>query len=339
MEENKEYYIYAHVRLDNFTPFYIGKGKGDRAYDLGRNKHHDSIAEKCGYAVVIVKDGLTEKEAFELERDIIEDLVFNEGYGIDVKGCNKYNHKKDNYLTNQTWGGEGASGYNPSEEVRKKYSERSKRFWSNKENREKQSQKMKGRFTGDKNPMYGKQGYWKGKTIPEEYRKRMSESHAKINGDKNPNSKMIYCIELEKSWSCAKYCAKELNISYKALTIGANKKHLVEGLTFKFINKKEEDKYKKYLNNNIDKNIVMFYKKKRELMSHGAKGIYCLELRAIRGSAKEWAEELSICRTDILRNCSKENKCNHVKQYHFRYATEEEIKEWIIESIKNEENN
>lgn len=53
------YYVYEHIRLDNMTCFYVGKGKNDRAYEKGRNKHHDAIANKFGYAVVIISGTLS----------------------------------------------------------------------------------------------------------------------------------------------------------------------------------------------------------------------------------------------------------------------------------------
>ena len=137
--ENREFYVYEHIRLDNMTCFYVGKGKGERAYYLERNDHHDNISNIHSHAVVIIKDNLTEEEAFELERDTIEDYVFNLGYGIDIIG---FNNKEDNeigYLTNCTWGGEGVSGGQLSEEHKKNLSE-----------------SMKGKYAGKNHPMYGK---------------------------------------------------------------------------------------------------------------------------------------------------------------------------------------
>ena len=70
--ENREFYVYEHIRLDNMTCFYVGKGKGERAYDLERNDHHNNISNRHGHAVLIIKDNLTEEEAFELEKDTID---------------------------------------------------------------------------------------------------------------------------------------------------------------------------------------------------------------------------------------------------------------------------
>ena len=120
--ENREFYVYKHIRLDNNTCFYVGKGKGNRKDIPSRNKHHDNICKRYGYAIVIIKDNLTEEEAFELEREIIEDYVFTFGYGINIDGYNKGDNEIGQ-LTNCTWGGEGASGIHHSEEYNKKISE------------------------------------------------------------------------------------------------------------------------------------------------------------------------------------------------------------------------
>ena len=169
--ESREFYVYAHIRLDKMETFYIGKGKGERAYDLERNDHHDNISNMCGHAVLIIKDNLTEEEAFELERDTIEDYVFNLGYGIDIEGHNDYDHELP-HLTNMNWGGKGGtSGIKLSEETKEKISEKlkgeknpmfGKNAYANKTEEEMEtigrniSEKHKGKMVGENNPMYGK---------------------------------------------------------------------------------------------------------------------------------------------------------------------------------------
>ena len=153
--ENREFYVYAHIRLDKMETFYVGKGKGERAYDLERNYHHDNISNRYGHAVVIIANNLTEEEAFELERDMIEDYVFNLGYGIDIEGHKDYNHELP-HLTNMTWGGEGSSGLHHSEETKQVISEKCK---------------------GEKNGMWGKNPYAnKTEEEMEIIRRKMSEN-------------------------------------------------------------------------------------------------------------------------------------------------------------------
>ena len=127
-----DYYVYEHIRNDNKTVFYIGKGHGKRAYQPKRNSHHDRIVKQCGFTVNIVKDGLSEKEAYEFERKLINDYVFNQGYGIDIEGLRKPNSIYQ--LTNQTLGGDGSCGMVHSEE------------WCEQHSKD---------MMGNKNPMYG----------------------------------------------------------------------------------------------------------------------------------------------------------------------------------------
>jgi hypothetical protein len=98
------YYIYSYLREDN-SPYYIGKGKEQRAYTKGRNEVRPP---KDKSRVRILKDNLTEQEAFEVEKLYI--LMFG---------------RKDNgtgILRNKTDGGEGPSGRIDSEETRKRKS-------------------------------------------------------------------------------------------------------------------------------------------------------------------------------------------------------------------------
>jgi hypothetical protein len=99
------YYVYEHIRLDNNTCFYVGKGTNNRYKCKTRNKLHDEIVELYGMESRIVIDGLTEEEAYQEEYNLINKYVFELGYGIDVAG---YGIKdKEYYLTNQNFGGIG----------------------------------------------------------------------------------------------------------------------------------------------------------------------------------------------------------------------------------------
>ena len=64
-----EYYVYIHFKKDTNIPFYVGKGKGKRAYTKHkRNKHWGNIVKKYGYNVYIVEEGLTNDESLWFER-------------------------------------------------------------------------------------------------------------------------------------------------------------------------------------------------------------------------------------------------------------------------------
>jgi len=98
------YYIYAHLRNDTNEPFYVGKGKGKRCHSKrGRNEYWHRIANKHGYQIKIVADKLDEELAFLAEAECI-DLYKRRGYN----------------LANMTDGGEGASGYQHTEEHKSK---------------------------------------------------------------------------------------------------------------------------------------------------------------------------------------------------------------------------
>ena len=175
INENREFYVYEHIRLDNMTCFYVGKGKGERAYNLERNDHHDRISNRHGHAVVIIKDNLTEEEAFELERDTIEDYVFNLGYGIDIIG---FNNKEDNeigHLTNCTWGGEGVSGIQLSEETKQRMSESHKGKHNSEETKKKMSESKKGIQLSEEHKQKLSESL-KGRQFSEETKKKLSES-------------------------------------------------------------------------------------------------------------------------------------------------------------------
>lgn len=91
-DDEKKYYVYAHIdpRKTSFSatkscggvyggqPFYIGKGCGERAYDLNRNQGHGKILNSIfndgiprDHVVKIIFNNLTESKAFELEAKLI----------------------------------------------------------------------------------------------------------------------------------------------------------------------------------------------------------------------------------------------------------------------------
>ena len=147
--ENREFYVYVHIRLDNNTVFYVGKGKGNRAYDLDRGNFHNGVCKKYGCRVEIIKDGLTEKQAFRLEKRMIEYYVLTLGYGIPIDGYRNFSNNK--YLTNFTWGGEGTSGYKLSEESKQKLREINKGKHYSEETKKKQSNSQKERWNSMSN--------------------------------------------------------------------------------------------------------------------------------------------------------------------------------------------
>jgi hypothetical protein len=165
------YYTYAYLREDR-SPYYIGKGKGNRAYkrrDKGINPPKDKSR------ILILKKNLTEQEAFK-----------HEIYMIAVFG------RKDlgtGILHNKTDGGEGTSGFIHSEEHKRKVSEAIKGKTISKETKRKMSEVKKGKNhseetkkklseanKGENNPNYGK-------SRSEETKRKISEAN---KGENSP---------------------------------------------------------------------------------------------------------------------------------------------------------
>lgn len=86
------YYVYCYLREDG-SPYYIGKGKGNRAWIKGKGEVHPPTDLS---RVKILHDDLSEHEAFSLEKALITEHGRKDiGTGI---------------LHNKTDGGEGPSG-------------------------------------------------------------------------------------------------------------------------------------------------------------------------------------------------------------------------------------
>jgi hypothetical protein len=129
MVNPNRFYTYAYLREDR-TPYYIGKGNGDRVYYKSK---YEVKPPKDKSRIIFLKQNITEEEAFRHEK-----------YMIDVFG------RKDlrtGILRNKTNGGDGTSGWIPSEKTRKNWSEAKK---------------------GENNPNYGK-------STSEETRRKQSE--------------------------------------------------------------------------------------------------------------------------------------------------------------------
>jgi hypothetical protein len=68
MVNPNRFYVYAYLRSDRYTPFYIGKGCGKRCYS-GKGKNCNPPKDKS--RIIVIKDNLLEEDAFNLEEKLI----------------------------------------------------------------------------------------------------------------------------------------------------------------------------------------------------------------------------------------------------------------------------
>jgi hypothetical protein len=122
LDTNPNYYVYVHcepnkiaIGKDGVTtwfatlgvdlrPFYVGKGIGNRAYDLNRNETHRKIKQRLkefnqDIQVKIIKDGLTELEALCLESKLIDifGLVGKGGHLVNLDEGIKSKERQERY--------------------------------------------------------------------------------------------------------------------------------------------------------------------------------------------------------------------------------------------------
>ena len=254
------YYVYIYWRLDINEPFYVGMGHNNRWKDLkkyNRNKHFMRIANKYPIICVIVIDNLTEEQAHGIEIWLINELVFEYGYSIDIS--NNRSNEKGCHLVNCTWGGEGVSGLVFSEESKKKMSELRKGKTLSEETKIKISKSHKGKKlseetkikisksqkgkklseetkkklseskSGENHPFYGKRHteetknkqseIKKGKHHTEETKRKISKSNTgKHNGENNGNAKSIICLNDKKIFKTVLEASMYYNISLHSIS-------------------------------------------------------------------------------------------------------------------------
>lgn len=187
----KQYYIYAHINHLGEV-IYIGKGsdysKGTRAYNWTDRPYTKEEVEEV---IILPMRYTDEMLAYEIER-IITEHYKNLGQCKYNKGIGTKHSKNTKEIMSKK-----KIGYKHSEEWKKQHSET-----------------LKGKYTKEKNPMYGKhhseetkkklseihQGKNphanKTEEEKEEWRRKISESKkGRFTGEENPRARKVKCIE------------------------------------------------------------------------------------------------------------------------------------------------
>lgn len=215
MVNPNRFYTYAYLRKDR-TPYYIGKGAGNRIYS---KNHNINLPPK--ERILFLKQNLTEEEAFKHEKYMITVLGRKDlGTGI---------------LHNKTDGGEGASGYIHSEDARKRIGQSSrgrgngKTWWHDADGNSKRcaecpgegwvpglGEKLKNKISkstkGENSYWYGKKhssetkkkfserkgenSYWYGRKLSQETKKKLSEIQSKKRWWNDGNGNRKFCAEI-----------------------------------------------------------------------------------------------------------------------------------------------
>ena len=228
MANQAPFYVYEHWRLDRDECFYVGKGKGGRAYSMkNRNKHHQAVCAKLGrigsaFEVKMVSVGLTEKDAFALER---ERIAFWREANVD--------------LTNLTDGGDGVSGFVHSEETKKLWSSQRKGRPVSEEGKTKRSNTLKGRPKTKEHAMAaGKAGgvARKGMKQSPEWASKRAETRKNHGLNEMPSlQKPVICITDFLEFKSVSDASRHYNIpkDYVSSVCRGKRKH-TRNLVFKF---------------------------------------------------------------------------------------------------------
>lgn len=205
---SQKWIVYIHTNKINNKKYIgqTGRSLEDRSGANGNGYKHNPrfwrAIQKYGwdnFKHEVIADKLTKEEADKIEKELIK----------------KFKTQDRQYGYNITDGGEGVSGWVPSDEWLQKNKERNQGENNpmygrthTEQARQRQSLAKQGRFEGNKNPMYGIHRYGQdspnyGKKMSEESKRKISKARiGKYNGINSSNCKPIFCIELNRIfWS------------------------------------------------------------------------------------------------------------------------------------------
>jgi hypothetical protein len=168
-----DFYTYAYLRTDG-TPYYIGKGRGDRAFNVYSHRKNGVHVPLDRSRILFLKTGLTDEESLRHEIYLVFVLGRKDlGNGI---------------LRNRTHGGDGASGAIRTEEHKERV--RGQNNGNSRTNRAKRGvKKLRTINDGEKhrripvdNPL--PPGWHEG--VTQEYKDSIKKSHHNVSGENNP---------------------------------------------------------------------------------------------------------------------------------------------------------
>lgn len=211
----KNYYVYLHIKEDDGTVFYIGKGTKLRwCVSHSRNLHWKNTAKKHGVVCEIVAHNLTAEESLILEKKLIAT------YGRQ--------DKKTGCLVNLTDGGDGVVNYVWTEEHRKKISEAG----------------MGRKHTEEFKQMVSR--IHTGKTLSQETKDKIASKRRGVKWTESqrlaaeskvdPRSRAVICIDTGTIYKNISTAAKELSLDSSGVSkVCYGKRKQYNNLRFKFV--------------------------------------------------------------------------------------------------------
>lgn len=210
-----QFYIYIHQKKTDGKCFYVGKGKGNRAYvNTSRNKYWHNVVKKHGFEVVILINNLSEEKAFELEYIICNQIGYKNLVNIrEEKGWGGFTHSKETKEKmsqshkgkKKPWVSECRKGSHRSEETKQKM-----RKPKTEQHKQNLSNSLKGLLLGRK--ITWKVGRKKGTKSDYDYSKRIID-YSNMGSKGKELYQYSLNLELIKIWKNTSQASKELGFN------------------------------------------------------------------------------------------------------------------------------